>query len=355
MQGKESICVDITTPEGLAIVHALAKRADAVLEGFRSGVAARHGLDADTLHALNPDLVYLSAPGYGPGEPNGHRPAFAPSIAAAGGIARANVGDTVPERAGLSWEQLLEYSRLLTAAGTVTNAQADGFAALGVATSLLLGLLARQRGAGGQHLTGSMLATASHAMAEHTVDFAGNEGPLSPGDDLRGPAARYRVYDAADGWVFLAAPQEREWKSLVAALAPYVDLASDARFTIEHDRQRNDAALVEVLAGVFAGRTKDDWERDLLAADVGCVAVTTAPIESVLTSEWFGSAGGYLADVTHPTFGEHPRLAPLVRFSRSTTQAKPGVLAGASTDDVLGDLGFTEEQIADLRARKIVA
>jgi len=354
MQGKESICIDITLPEGVDIVQRLAARCDVVLQGFRAGAADRHGLDAETLRALNPDLVYLSAPGYGQGPPNGHRPAFAPSIGAAGGIARANVGDTVPERPGLTMEEIREGAIRLSGSATVTSAQADGFAALGVATALLLGLLARARGAGGQKLEGSMLLTASHAMADHVVDFVGNPGPPNPGRDLRGPHARYRIYDAIDGWVFLAAPQEREWEPLADALAAHVDLRRDARFATEADRLANDQALTDALAAVFATGSKASWERELLAADVGCVAVTMETTEELLMSDGFGRASGYVVDVEHPTFDRHPRLAPVVRFSRSTTQAKPGVLAGSATDAVLDELGFSAAEIADLRARQVV-
>lgn len=355
MQGKQSIAVDLATPEGVAIVHELAARSDAVLEGFRAGVAERLHIDADTLRTLNPDLIYLSSPGYGIGGPQGDRPAFAPSIGAAGGIAATNIGDTVPERPGLSIEEIRGGSVRLSGAATALNAQADGFAALGVATSLLLGLLARERGGGGQRLLSSMLLTTAHAMADHVIDFPGNPGGPAPGPDMRGSAARYRIYDAADGWVFLAAPQPHEWDGVAAALAPYVDLRSDLRFATEDDRRVNDAALGDVLASAFASRGKDEWERDLTAADVGCVAVTTEPMESLMMSAGFGRASGYVADTTHPTFRDHPRLAPYVRFSRSTTQAKGGVLCGEQTDAVLSELGYSDAQIADLRARKIVA
>ncbi|HLX87353.1 MAG TPA: CoA transferase, partial [Acidimicrobiales bacterium] len=355
MQGKESIAVDINKPEGLAIVHQLAERADAVLEGFRAGAAERHGVDAASLQARNPSLVYVSANGYGPGEPCGSRPAFAPSIAAAGGLARANVGPTVPEEAGLSTDAIREAAIRLAGAGTVASAQSDGFAALGVATSLLLGLVARQRTGAPQHVQTSMLSTSSHAMADHVVDFVGNPGPPDPGRELRGPSARYRIYDASDGWVFLAAPQEREWDALADALAGHIDLRADERFATEVSRRQNDAALAEVLTAVFVTGTKDVWERELLAADVGCVAVTTSGIESTLMSDDFGRASGYLADVDHPTFDHHPRLAPLVRFSRSATQAKPGVVKGSHTDAILDELGYGSEAIADLRSRDVIA
>lgn len=346
MAGKECISVDLGTPEGLAIVHELVKSADLVMQGFRAGVAERIGIGYETLKAINPDLVYLNATGYGTGGPNGHRPAYAPSIGAAAGVARGNVGDLVAEREGMTIEEIRHGSFLLTVGAVIVNAQADGFAALGVATAMLLGLLARARGAGGQEMTTTMVNTNSHAMSAETVDYPGSPGEPRPDLDMRGLHARYRTYDAADGWVFLAAPSDREWQRLVGALAPYTDLSD-----IDSS---DDVALAAVLARVFASRSKDDWERDLRAAGVACVAVTTTTIETALWSEDFGRASSYLVDVEHPVFGDHPRMAALVRFSRSTTQAKPGVLLGAHTDAVLTELGKDEATIADLRDRKIV-
>ena len=61
-----------------------------------------------------------------------------------------------------------------------------------------------------------------------------------------------------------------------------------------------------------------------------------------------------MVDVVHPTFDEHPRLAPYIRFSRSATQARPGVVAGQHTDALLAELGKTDEEIADLRQREVV-
>jgi crotonobetainyl-CoA:carnitine CoA-transferase CaiB-like acyl-CoA transferase len=354
MQGKESICVDISTDEGAAIVRDIAARADILLNGFRPGAADRHGLSADELQKLNPRLVYVTASGYGDGGPDSVRPAFAPSIGAASGIGRANLGNSVAERTGLTPTEIRDCSVRLFAGTAIVQAQADGFAALSLATSMLLGLLARERSGEGPKVSSSMLATATHAMAEHVVDIVGVPPAPGPGEDMRGPNARYRIYDAADGWVFLAAPSESDWNGLTVALRPYVDLGADDRFVTAELRSVNDDALVEVLSGVFAKQTKAEWERELLGADVACVAVSTDRIERFLQDEDTGKAAGYVTEVTHPTFDRHLRLAPLVRFSRSKTQAMPGVLAGQSTELVLGELGYDEARIADLRERKIV-
>ena len=173
-------------------------------------------------------------------------------------------------------------------------------------------------------------------------------------NDLRGLGSLYRIYDAANSYVFLAAPRESEWKRLATALAPYADLAGDPRFAETTARHANTSALIEALTEVFARKPAIDWERELLPAGIACVAVTTDSIESMMFEDSFGRASGYVADVVHPVFEEHPRLAPYVRFSRSLTQALPGVLAGDHTDALLAEAGCTPEQIADYRSRNIV-
>jgi crotonobetainyl-CoA:carnitine CoA-transferase CaiB-like acyl-CoA transferase len=354
MQGKESVAVDIRTPEGREILHKLAARADVVVNGFRAGAAERGGFDFETLWKINPDIVYVNGSGYGIGGPYGDRASFAPSFGAAGGIAAAHLGGPGPQDPSISFEEVVARSMLLRSASATKYASADGIGALGVATAALLGLLARQGGAGGQQVVASMLLSTAHAMADHVLDVPGAPGGLSAGPEMRGPHARYRIYDTADGWVFLAAPQPGEWEELAHALAPYLDLQADPRFATETDRQINDDRLGEVLAGVFVTRGKDEWQRDLTAADVACVAVTTGPVEGLLMSDQYGRASGYLVDVTHPIFDKHARLAPIVRFSRSTVQAKAGDLCGAATDAVLEELGYTREHIAELRAKDVV-
>ena len=95
-------------------------------------------------------------------------------------------------------------------------------------------------------------------------------------------------------------------------------------------------------------------ECDLLAANVACVEVTGGFNEPLLMSEEFGRASGYIVDVHHPVFEDHPRLSPALRFSRSETQAKPGVLCGSATDAVLQELGYTTDNIDTLRVAGVI-
>lgn len=354
MQGKKSLAVDLSTPKGVDAVRRLIDDADVVVQGYRAGAMAKLGLDYAQVSLRNADVIYVNAPGYGVDGPYGDKPAYAPSIGAATGIPLANVGPTVEESGDLTIEQIQDGARRLSAAAAMINAQADGFAALGVATAILLGLAVRERSGQGQEIFSSMLNTGTHAMSAQAVTYPGAPSEPAPGHDLRGLGALYRIYDTADGYVFLAAPTDAEWDRLAAALEPYGDLADDPRFAPE-TRDGNATALIEALGAIFATRSAAQWEADLLGRGIGCVALHTGSIESLLMSEDFGRASGLLVDVTHPVLDEHPRLAPYVSFSRSQTRALPGVLAGSHTDELLARAGYDDDAIAQARADNVVA
>ncbi|MCU1454182.1 MAG: CoA transferase [Acidimicrobiales bacterium] len=355
MHGKESIAVDLGTEEGRTIVHELARRSDAVLQSFRAGVAERQGVDSETLRGINPELVYLNAPGYGIDGPCGDRPAYAPTIGAGSGLVMRNVGPSIPEDPGLSLQEIRANAVRLNGAGTTEYAQADGISALTVASALALGVLVRDRTGVAQTMLTTMLNSTAHALADDMVEHAGRRETQHADVELFGYGARYRLYEAADAWIYLAAPAEPEWDDLVAALCDDVDLAGDARFADESSRRHNDAELATVLAATFRTKPAKHWEDHLIDQDVGCVVAHDEPPEAVLQSQEFAGASELLVEVEHPTFGDHVRLKPLVEMSRSETVAEPGCLLGQHTDKILRELGYDEAAIGDLRSRKIVA
>lgn len=350
LQGKESIALNIRTPEGLAIVHEFARRCDVVLQCYRAGVAARIGIDEATLRALNPGLVYLNSPGYGIDGPYGGKPAYAPSIGAASGVSLtdAPLGGSRPE----TREQLLSGARNLRAGGTVPAVQSDGIAALGVGSALMLGLYARRRGIALTGLVTTMLGTATQALISRNTSYQGRPWLPRVDDEFRGLGPLYRLYRAADGWMFLAAPAEREWPALAAALAGYGSL-SDPRFATPAGRAANAGALAEALAAIFATRGKDEWEAELAAADVGCVAVAQENAEWRMQDDEFYQAG-YAVNAVSPIFDSHRRPAPLNRFSRSATKPESGCRLGQHTDALLREIGYDDARVASLREQDIV-
>lgn len=350
MQGKESLAVDLSTEEGLAVIHALVPRIDLVVQCFRGDAAIRAGVGEEQLKALNPDLVYLNAPGYGTTGPYAGRPAYAPSIDAAAGLSATDGGGINPPP---DMEETKLRAASLHAAGAVNCAQADGIAALAVGSGLLLGLYAQRHGVELPGLTTTMLASAQQSMMVLNTQYDGRPALDGVDDDFLGLHALYRLYPAADGWVFLAAPYDHEWEALVTALAPYVELSEDDRFATPESRREHDAELADLLSGVFAKRGKLEWEEELTAQDVGCVEAAESNMEWTMQDDEFFEAG-YSVEAVNPIFDEHRRLAPITRFSRSRVKADAGCTLGQHTVSILREIGYDDARIADLKERSVV-
>ncbi len=356
LSGKQSVAVDIATPEGREIVYEAVRRADAVLQSFRAGVAERLGYDHRSLLAVNPDLVYLNAPGFGADGPYGHRPAYAPTIGAGAGQAGRNLGPSMIQRADLTMDEVKELS-LRMGGAVMSGSNPDANSALVVGTAMLLGLLARRRGAPGQSMLTTMLNTAAHVLSEDMIEYEGRAPAPTVDAEALGFGPLYRLYQAAGGtWLFLAAPSEREWDALARVLAPYAPLGADPRFATASDRESHGAELAEALAAVFASRPAPAWEEELTAADVACVVAAAGPPEACVMEgpDALALAEDQLVELEHPVVGPYRRLKPVVAFSRSKGVAPGAPLLGQDTDAVLAELGYGEAARADLRARGII-
>jgi len=355
LQGKECVALDLATPAGRAVAHRIIAGSDIVLQSFRAGVAGRLGLDSETLLALNPDLIYLAAPGYGEDGPCGHRPAFAPTIGAAGGLAGRNIGARITAGPDTTMDQIKRTAmQLATAVMGVGNA--DGMSAVTAGTAMMLGLVARDRGAGGQKVFTSMVSSLAHALSEARVEYDDRPAPPTADDDLMGFHALYRLYPCTDEWVFLAAPKPAEWTRLTGALPGGAPLAADPRFADEASRAAHDGDLAAALGEIFKSRPAADWESLLRAADVACVVANRGPVEACYMDPGeLGDLSGLITQASHPMLDAIPRLKPLVRFSRAGTVAGDAGLVGQHTALVLADYGFTQTEVDALAAEGVVA
>jgi crotonobetainyl-CoA:carnitine CoA-transferase CaiB-like acyl-CoA transferase len=351
LQGKESVAIDFTKPEGLELVYELVKQSDIVLQCFRGKAAERAKIDEASLRAVCPDLAFVTTSGYGVDGPFAHRAAYAPSVGAASGLALVDSHDTGEPASDL--EDLHRRAVKLHAGGAVPAVQSDGIAAHGVGSALLVALYAKRRGTTLTKVVTTMLGTVQQAMIAYNASYMSRPAETAGDEQFFGMNALYRMYRAEDGYVFLAAPLPREWPALTKAMSPYVDLHADECFADAESRARHDDELIAALTTVFAGKTKLEWEHELSAQDVGCVEVVEANSELVLQTDPYYEAG-YAVDAYSPIFDEHRRLAPLCKFSRSRTRADAGCTIGQHTDAVLREIGLNEEAIAALRAKAIV-
>ncbi|MER5628231.1 CoA transferase [Streptosporangium sp. NPDC002544] len=349
-EGKESLAVDLKTEAGQEIVRRLVRRADALVLGFRPGVAERLGIGRETLRDLNPSLVYLHGAGYGPSGPYASRPIYASIAAAVAGAFPRQAGAAVdPSRA--AGEDLPTIRALEARISGVADGDAN--AALALCSALLLALRHQRRTGQGQYAFTSMIGGNAYAYSDDFVAYDGKPAAARPDLDQYGLHALYRLYPASTGWVFLAAPRRREWEALARGLGR-PDLLDDPRFAGKDARCEHDAELVAVLTESFSHAPAEVWEERLSSCGVGCAAVYEGTPSEFTLSDPSSRAVGAVAEVVHPLFGAVLRHGPQAHFTRTPARVAAGCLIGQHTGTILAELGYTEHEIARLMRDHVV-
>ncbi len=349
---KESLCLDLKDPRGRAIARALMARADVLVHNFRPGVPERLGIGYEQARAVRPDIVYVSATGYGSDGPYAHRPNAHPVPGASLGGAYMQAGGAAALRVSDDVEELRETARQLMRANEVNP---DPNTSLVIASAVLLALYVRATQGTGQHVQCNMMSANAYANSDDFVWYEGKPPRPAPDAGLRGLHALYRLYPARDDtWLFLACPEPADWTALTRALGDR-GLAEDPRFRDADARRRHDADLVEALTGAFAGCPADEWERVLATAGVACVRADAAtPAEFFLESD-HARENGFVSPAEHTRWGPYLRHGGLTHFSESALRLGPGVLAGEHTRALLGELGYDARAIDALFAERVVS
>lgn len=345
LQGKESVALDLGSPDAVKVLSKIAKHVDLVMCGFRAGAADRLGVGFEAMKNINPNIMYLDCPGFGILPPYGARPAFAPTMSAGSGITMNNVGSQIPAGVPATHEGIRKLALKLSAGGMSAAAQPDGVAAFGVGTALAFAAYMQSIGVQGQQMLTTMLMSCAHALGRGMVEFNGRWEPSTADPELYGFSALERLYESNDGWVALSVTSDIEWAQLVSMLAADIDLGNDERFANSSLRSESDSELIEVLTQAFSKKSALDWETAALNGDVPLVHADLAQAEHLAIGE-FAVEHGMVARVNSPIVGEYPRVAPYQKFSRSKTQALPGNTKGQHTKSVLLEVGFSEEEIS---------
>src|SRR6185503_17235957 len=183
-----------------------------------------------------------------------------------------------------------------------------------VAGAITMALLARERFGIGQSVYVNMLAANLYANADDALDYAGKRPRPVADDELHGTAAGYRLYRAADGWLFLAADGDAEWQRVCTVL-DRPDLADDARFATCEDRAAHDGDLVTALADTLGKRTGAEWEERFVAAGVAGVRADLASPGVFFAHDPQVLANDFTPLCTHTRFGQHRRWGPIVRVN----------------------------------------
>jgi crotonobetainyl-CoA:carnitine CoA-transferase CaiB-like acyl-CoA transferase len=199
-----------------------------------------------------------------------------------------------------------------------------------------------------------MLAANLYANADDAVEYEGKVPRPAADAELVGLDPGYRLYRAAAGWLFLALTSDEEWQRAWAVLER-PDLAQDQRFTTAAARADHHADLAVELAKVIAERPADEWETAFVAARLAGVRADGRNPGPFFAHDEQMLANDFAPVCTHPRFGVHRRWGAIVRVNGGLPDYQPGVLAGQHTDEILTALGRNADEIAQLRADRVVA
>lgn len=324
-RNKRSVALDLKTPGGRGAIARLIERADVLIENFTPRVLPSLGLDPATLHATNPRLVICRMPGFGLDGPHAAYRSYGPTLEGQAGLAAlTGYPGEAPLRMGCSYPDMVGG---VTAAFAVLSALRRR---IGTGRGAAIEL-PQQRAAAA--LTGTAVAewTASRRIAER----AGNAHAWHV------PHGTYRCA-GDDRWIAISVRDETGWRALaeIAGLPP-MDLSA---------RQRARASIDEAIERWTIGQ-----DADVLAGALCARGIEAQPIRGALdlVRDPHIAARGFIESIDHPLHGARPYAGPPWRIAGVAIDPhRPAPRLGEHTDEVLGEIGYTPDDIAALRAEE---
>ena len=323
-RNKRGMDLDVRSDAGRDILMQLVSEADVFIQNFRPGVAERLKIAYPDLSGANPDLIYLSVSGFGSDGPYVDRPVYDPIIQAISGMAEAQNGT---------------YVKAVVA---------DKQTAMAGANAILAALVARSNGAGGQHIEIALLDAMLHWM---WLEVFWNES-LPEGEPAPTYSEWYEPWDTADGQIAANWVNFEQYKGACEALGR-PELAEDPRFATRDARLQNAAAQRSEFASVLENFSTADALLALEDADVPCARVLSR-------QEIFDDPQVLHNDIivseVHPVAGPIRTVKSPVRFRGTPTGLhRHAPSKGEHTNEILSELGFSQNQIQDLHTQNIVA
>jgi crotonobetainyl-CoA:carnitine CoA-transferase CaiB-like acyl-CoA transferase len=332
-RGKRAVVLDLTHAEGRDAARRLALASDVLVENYRPGVMAKFGLGYEELSQEHPRLVYASISGYGQTGPAAGKGGFDLVAQGVSGL-MSITGEPgrPPVKVGIP----------------ITDLGAGLFAVTGI----LSALLARATTGRGQRVDTSLVdAGVALSVWEATQYFSGRGVPEPLGSAHR-MNAPYEAIRCADGYVTIGAANDRTFQRLCDALE-HPEWATDPDYADNARRVTHRAALAARIEEVMVRHPRDHW-----LALLERHGVPSGPINTYadVMADPHVLARELVVDTEHPTLGRIKTLGTPVKLSDTPLiPGRPAPLLGQHTDEVLGGVGFSAEEIASMRDRGTVA
>jgi len=334
-RGKRGIVLDLRTPEGRDVAHALVRRSDVFISNIRLQKLAALGMDYATLRTVNPRLVHATLTGYGAAGPERDRAAF--DYAAY--WARSGIMASLGEPEGPP--------------PTQRPGMGDHMTGLGMAGAIAAALYARDRTGSGQEVRMSLF----HAglwMLGSDVQVALTTGYChTPGGRQAAPNPLFNFYRTRDGrWLHLIMLQpDRHWRQFCETLA-LTDLVDDPRFATAPVRFQHCRELIALLDPIFARHTLAEWAETLDRG--GCYWGRVQTVEEVAADPQAEAIGAW-ATVVLPDGQEIRVVSSPVGFGETPAAVRGSAPElGQHTEEVLLEAGFGWDDIARLKDRGVL-
>jgi crotonobetainyl-CoA:carnitine CoA-transferase CaiB-like acyl-CoA transferase len=334
-RGKQSIALDLKSPEGLRIALELAEKADVVVENFTAGTADRLGIGYEAIRALNPGVVYCSISGYGQTGPESDRPGYDFIMQAESGLMSiTGEVDGPPNRLGVAFT--------------------DVVAGMTATQSILAALYQRRDTGQGQYIDVALLDSALNMLINIGTGYLNTGAEPKRYGNAHPTVVPYQVFEASDGVFALAVGNDRIFKSFCEQVIGRPELASDPRFLTAGLRATNRNELIPILIDILKRQPCQHWLDACQRANVpaGRVKSVSEALQSPSVTE-----RGVIQEVEHPDLGPIRLIRPahgLACQERMSPKAPP--MLGEDTSRVLETvLGFSREDVGSLVGKGVIA
>ncbi len=331
-RNKRSITLDLATQAGQDVARSLAMQSDILIENFRPGTTERWGLDYEQLREINPRLIYCTISAVGSDGPDSNRSGVDLLMQAYGGLMSITGEEHgAPVRVGTS----------------VVDLTAGANAVQGILAALYL----RERTGAGQRIESSLLEGQVSWLTYHAVAyFASGEAPGRLGS-FHASVAPYGAFPTNDGYLVVAVATDALWRRFCGALE-HPELVEDPRFAKNVERCANRDELHAVLLPILAERSAAAWADAMDQAGVPCSPVNTLDtvlsLPQVLHREM-------VVDIPREDLPDLRLPGVAIKLSDTPGSVRmPPPRLGEHADEILAELGYDTERIAELREQKII-